>query len=222
MSLDLSKRFLFRFSLPCRYVPELVEDGAVRLNRSYRLPTLATLEGDRTAEELLDFRIGWNEQGLAIVVEVSGRRQLPWCRPTRPENSEGLQICLDTRDVRNVHRATRYCHRLFFLPTGEGSRMDQPSALWLPIHRARAHPNPVPVQRIQLRSEVGRESYRMEIVLPGTALTGFDPEEHPNLGFHYCLVDRELGNRTLATQSPMPYDENPSLWSTLELLPQTT
>ena len=33
-------------------------------------------------------------------------------------------VPIDTRDVRNVHRATRFCHRFLFLPTGGGNRLD--------------------------------------------------------------------------------------------------
>ena len=50
------------------------------------------------------------------------------------------------------------------------------------------------------------------------ALTGFDPQEHPRLGFTYAVVDRELGEQTLGVGSPMPYQEDPSLWATLELV----
>ena len=49
------------------------------------------------------------------------------------------------------------------------------------------------------------------------AITGFDPQEHPRLGFTYAVIDRELGEQTLTVGSPMPYQEDPSLWATLEL-----
>ena len=49
-------------------------------------------------------------------------------------------------------------------------------------------------------------------------LTGFDPEEHPRLGFTYAVIDRELGEQTFGVGRPMPYQEDPGLWATLELV----
>ena len=48
-------------------------------------------------------------------------------------------------------------------------------------------------------------------------MTGFEPQEHPRLGFNYAIVDRELGLQTFSVGHPLPYDEDPSLWATLEL-----
>ena len=67
-----------------------------------------------------DVRAAWSEAGLAFVVRVEGKRQPPWCRAGRPEDSDGLQIWIDTRDVHNVHRAGRFCQRFIFLPGGGG------------------------------------------------------------------------------------------------------
>jgi hypothetical protein len=57
----------------------------------------------------------------------------------------------------------------------------------------------------------------LEAFIAAAALTGFDPQEHPRLGFNYRIVDRELGEQTLSVGSPMPFQEDPSLWATLEL-----
>jgi len=51
-------------------------------------------------------------------------------------------------------------------------------------------------------------------------LTGFDPQEHPRLGFNYAIIDRELGVETFSAGPPLPYDEDPSLWATLEMVRQ--
>ena len=57
----------------------------------------------------------------------------------------------------------------------------------------------------------------MIVCLAAEALTGYDPAEHPQLGFTYAVLDRELGEQTFAVGSPMLYQEDPSLWATLEL-----
>ncbi|MFH1921921.1 MAG: hypothetical protein ABIP48_18805, partial [Planctomycetota bacterium] len=177
--------------------------------------SLAELEGLAAPA---DVRAAWSELGVAMTVCVRGKKQPPWCRTTRPEESDGLHVWIDTRDVHNVHRASRFCHRVLFMPFGGGRRMDQPVAQWLPIHRARQHPRAIPAESLKVRSEPQDDGYRLDVFLAAEALTGFDPAEHPRLGFTYAVVDRELGEQTLGVGSPMPYQEDPSLWATLELV----
>ena len=211
----LPKRFLFRLSAPCLYRKELWTDNGARLDAKYRLVSFAELEREAP---WADVRAAWNESGLALAVRVRGKKQPPWCRTTRPEDSDGLHVWIDTRDVHNVHRASRFCHRFLCMPTGGGRRFDQPVIQWLPINRARAHPQAIPTDGLQVRSEKRIDGYLLEAYVPGDALTGFDPAEHPRLGFTYAVLDRELGEQTFAVGSPMPYQEDPSLWATLELV----
>ncbi len=213
----IPQRFLFRFSLPCRYRDPLWTDAGAGLDESYRLVDLAALEGHVSKA---DVRAAWSEEGLVVAVRVSGKRQAAWCRESRPDDSDGLHLWIDTRDVHNVHRASQFCHRFVLMPFGTGRRLDQPVALWLPINRARAQPRAIPKTALQIRSKALADGYQLEALLGTKALTGFDPEEHPRLGFTYAVLDRELGEQTLTVGQPMPYEEDPSLWATLELVRQ--
>jgi hypothetical protein len=211
----LPERFLFRFSAPCLYRKSLWGKHGSGLEENYRLATLGELEGKAMAAEV---RMAWSEAGLVIALRVEGKRQPPWCRASRPEDSDSLQVWIDTRDVHNVHRASRFCHRFVFLPTGGGRGQDEPTATWLPINRAREQPRAIPTGRIQVYSEKRVNGYLLDALLPAEVLTGFDPQEHPRLGFTYAVVDRELGEQTFGVGSPMPYEEDPSLWATLEMV----
>ena len=142
----------------------------------------------------------------------------PGAAQSRPEDSDGLQVWIDTRDVHNVHRANRFCHRFIFLPDGGGRRLDGPMAAWLAINRAREQPRPIEAGQLHVRSEKRPHGYRLEAMIDAAALTGFDPSEHPRLGFALAVIDRELGEQTLGVGSPMAYQEDPSLWATLELV----
>ena len=218
----LPKRFLFNFCSPCRYAEKLWSAQGTSLDESYRLPDFAALEGEPSPNDgTVDFRIGWNEKGLAFSVRIEGKKRRPWCKVTRPEDSDGIQLCIDTRDVRNIHRATRYCHRLFILPGGSGANQSQPTPLWLPINRAKAHPNPIPVERITLGGKITDTMYRLDFVIPADAMTGYEPLEYNRLGFHYTIVDQDIGNRSFLLAYPLPHNEDPSLWATLELLSDT-
>ncbi len=189
-------------------------DGA-GLDGRHRLIGLAELEDQAGA---VDLRAAWSEAGLAFAARVSGKQQPPWCRDSRPEDSDGLHIWIDTRDVHNVHRAGRFCHHFCFLPAGSGPRLDQPTARWLPIHRAREQPHPVAPEQLRVMSKIGGHGYLIDALIPAEALTGFDPAEHPRLGFTCAVLDRELGEQTFSVGSPLPYQEDPSLWATLELV----
>jgi hypothetical protein len=211
----LPKRFLFHFSMPCWYRdPVWTKEGA-RLDVRHRLVGLAGLE-ERPMRA--DVRAAWSEAGLAFTVVVEGKRQPPWCRGNRPEDSDGVQFWIDTRDVHNVHRASRFCHAFLFLPSGGGSRLEEPVAQAVPINRAREEPRPIESSQLGVRSQRTAGGYVLDAFIPAGALTGFDPQEHPRLGFNYALIDRELGEETLSAGSPMPYQEDPSLWVTLDLL----
>ena len=211
----LPKRFLFRFSTPCLYREKLWMAGGDALDAKYRLTSFAELEGLAT---FADVRAAWNESGMAITVRLGGKEQAPWCPTTRPEQADGLHVWIDTRDVHNVHRASRFCHRFVFMPSGGGRRTDQPAALWLPINRARQHPQAIEDGGLKVQSEKRADGYLLDAFISADALTGFDPAEHPRLGFTYAVLDLERGEQTLAVGSPMPYEEDPSLWATLELV----
>jgi hypothetical protein len=215
----LPPSFLFRFAAPCRYKSPLWGDKGAALDDSYRLLSLAELDGRPTFAE---FYAAWSEQGLAFAAKVRGKQQTPWCRESRPDDSDGVRIWIDTRDTHNIHRASRFCHQFIFLPAGAGRALDEPVADQLLIHRAKENARPVRPGVLAARREKSPSGYSWEGFIPAAALTGFDPEEHPRLGFTYAVVDRELGEQTFCGGSEFPYREDPSLWSTLELLPEET
>lgn len=71
---------------------------------------------------------------------------------------------------------------------------------------------------VPLRVERIKGGYRLETFLPAAALNGFDPEEHPRLGFFYAVRDLEHGEQTLSVGTEFPFADDPSLWATLELV----
>jgi hypothetical protein len=227
----LPTRFLFRFSAACRYRDPLWTADGAGLDESYRLPSFAELEGRPVWAEV---RAAWSDAGLAFTVVVQGKQQPPWCRESRPEDSDCLQIWIDTRDVHAVHRAGRFCHRFIFLAGGESTTKGmKPNDLKankkiasaafptmaepVPINRSREQPNPIRAGLLQARCQRQGNDYTLHALVPAEALTGFDPAEHPRLGFTYAVIDRELGQQTFGVGGPMPFPEDPSLWATLEL-----
>ena len=215
MSSLLAPTFLFRFSTSCHYAAGLSAAANVVLGEQHRLPCFAELDERRP---FADVRLGWHESGLAIWIKVEGKKQSPWCRDTKIEDSDGLQIWIDTRDTKNVHRAGRFCHRFAVLPSGSGRNLDQPTIGLLAINRARESPREIHERQLVARSKRFSDGYELEAFFPAAALTGYDPAEHPKLGFTYAVFDRELGTQTFTVGTEFPFAEDPSLWGTLEMV----
>lgn len=212
----LAPTFLFRFAAPCRYAKEVSAAAPGPLSESYRLPCFAELD---ERPRFADVRVGWNEAGLAVHLRVEGKKQAPWCRDSKIEDSDGIQLWIDTRDTKNVHRAGRFCHRFAVLPLGSGRNLDQPTIGLLAINRARESPREIHERQLSARSKRFGGGYELEAFFPAEALTGYDPAEHPKLGFSYAIFDRELGVQTFTIGPEFTaVTEDPSLWGTLELV----
>ncbi len=215
----LAPTFAFRFSIPCRPARNGSLAAAEALDESYRIPSFSDLEGRKPFAEL---RMGWHADGLLVHLRVTGKTQSLSCRATRIEDSDGLQLWIDTRDTHDLHRATRFCHRFGFLPAGGGRRLDEPVAALLAISRARESPKSIEREALEVRAARETAGYRLWAFIPSSSLTGYDASEYRKLGFFFAVVDRELGWQTLTLGPEMPIDEDPSLWGSLELVAQAS
>ncbi len=212
-------RFLVRLNFACPNVAGVPADndadGLLDLPAKCRLDNLAALEGRRN---FADVRLAWNELGIAVQAQVTGKQQAPAGDPARPRGSDGLTLWLDTRGDRTSHRASRYCHQFHFLAGGGGPQRDEPLFLQTPIHRAAQDAPLAPASAVPFACRPVRGGYRLEAFLSAAALTGFDPEEHPKLGVYYAVRDQELGEQVLSVGAEFPYAEDPTLWVVLELV----
>jgi hypothetical protein len=164
-----------------------------------------------------DVRIGWNQLGLGLQVEVRGKQQLAVGNPERPRSSDGVTLWIDTRDARTNHRAGRYCHQFHFLAAGAGAEHDEPAFVQAKINRALEDAPFAPASSVAFLMHPRKSGYTLEAFVPASALNGFDPDEHPRLGFFYSVHDDELGEQLLTLTPEFPFWEDPSLWSVLEL-----
>jgi len=211
----LPPRQFFRFSADVKRCDPLWTPAGTKLDDSYALPTLTELDG-RPA--FANVRMAWSEAGLAWQVEVAGKTQAPWCRDSRLDESDGLQVWVDTRATFNIHRASRFCHRFVFLPSGGGSGGAEPVADQLLINRARENARPVRPRELQVRSTITKSGYSLAVFASAAALGGFDPAQQQRIGFTYALLDRERGLQTFSAGPEFPYEEDPSCWAELRLV----
>jgi len=211
----LPPRQLFRFSFDLRSRQPLWTAQGADLDESYALLPLAGLDGE---QPFGDVRMAWGPVGLAWRANVTGKKQPAWCRESRLDESDGLQVWIDTRGTFNVHRATRFCHRFVYLPAGGGRGNAEPIADQLLIDRARENARPVRPRELAVKSKIAKDGYTLWGFASAEALGGYDPEQAPRLGFTYALFDRELGLQTFSTGPSFPYEDDPSCWAELRLV----
>ena len=202
--------FLFRFEVPLHRRSCDWSSSGLELPPDTRVASFAVLSGQTRFAEV---RMAWEAGGIGFVVDVAGKRSQPWCRSSRPEDSDGFHLWVDSRCSPGIHRATQYCHRFLFMPSGGGSDLSRPLAGILPINRARQNPKPPPAGSIRVFSDVGPEGYRLSGRIAAAAITGFDPSQFSKIGLFFAVIDRELGWQTLCLSQAYPVAEDPSLWA---------
>lgn len=162
----------------------------------------------------LDTRIAWSEEGLTFQFVLRGKLRRPYCRLSDLEHSDGIEIYVDTRNTKNVHRATRYCHRFVFVPGGGGPGEKDPYGSMLKINMARGEPATMGAYQPHVECKLSSTGYRLTCHLSRQYLEGWSPSEQPEVGLFFHLRDAELGHICLAYDKQLPVGEDPSLWPT--------
>ncbi len=210
----------FRLSIPCARIEGLPRQGEtgrlLDLPASCSVVNASTLEGHATWS---DVRVAWNPGGLAVQVEIVGKKGSIRYDSFLAEASDGVLLWIDTRDTRDVHRATRFCHRFSaVLKPEKGGKSVNVVVEQKPIHRALADAPLAKPAAIRARAEKTKDGWRIELFFAASALNGFDPDTNRRLGFAYQVTDPQRGSQYLTVGRDFPIAEDPSLWSTLELI----
>jgi len=217
MRVELRARTFFRYATPVGRRPaRLRVDGRIsEWGAEHLLPDLTELEGGQGFAQV---HLGWDEAGLYFGLRVTRKTHVVSQRQN-PRAGDGLLLWIDTRDVRDAHRASRYCHHFIALPRGGGANRSRATAWQAHIHRAREQAPICEPGVLRVASDVAGDSYGLELAVPARALHGYDPEQWPRLGFQYLVCDHEHGWQTWVSQPGLPFDWDPSLWGTVELVP---
>lgn len=215
----LPNAFWFRVAVPCREIADIPKTGPAKilfdLPESHRLPDFTSLDGKPS---WLDARAAWNNRGLAFQFEVRGKQGAVVASHTPAEYADGVQLWIDTRDARDVHRATKFCHRYFLsFESNVPTNLDMKVQL-LKIHRAAGDPSGVRSEAVRVQGLALRGGWIVRVFLPSAALHGYDPETNRRLGFTYQVTDATCPPRWLTVGGEFPVAEDPSLWATLELV----
>jgi len=187
----------------------------LNLDKSYILPQFNALDGKASP---VDIRMAWDDSGMGISFTVTGKKHPLDCRVPMTDSGDSIQFWLDTRDMRQVHRASRSCHQFGIYPTGGGRKLDMPACVPIAIHLAKENPKNMEESYYFVRSQIAEDGYILECVFPAESLTDYRPDDYPVLGIAWKIMDRDLGEITLTAPEPAPFSSDPSFWETLELV----
>lgn len=186
------------------------------LPESARLPSPVEMEGKSPWWHL---SIAWRPSGLALSLDVMDPAGPSRFDPDSPQLSDGLQLWIDTRGTREIHRATRFCHRFLIRAIPDPSSKSVGTLIeQATIHRAVADAPKTDLSLVKARAGRAKGGWWLDLDLPASSLHGFDPETNPRLGFLYCLMSAERGDQFLTVGRDFPIGEDPSLWCSLDLL----
>jgi hypothetical protein len=212
----LPQAFWFRMAVHCPKVEEIprAKGRLLDLPETCASPDFGELEGKPSWVRV---RTGYNSEGLGLSFELIDKAGPISPEPGSPSGIDCVQIGIDTRDTRNVHRATRFCHRFVAsLRPGKGRALEV-DVVQKPIARAVADAPTAKAGTILSRAERTMNGWRLELFFPSESLHGFDPEPNRRLGFTYQVTDPDRGDQFLGVGREFPIGEDPSLWASLLL-----
>ena len=214
--------FMFRYSIAIPRIDDIPRargKNLLALPESCRLPNLRAIENTDTHKvpDFADVRVGWNAGGIGVSVTVTGRTNQVECDKTRPTETDGLQVWIDTRDTKNIHRSGRFCRHFALLPFLGMKKSAKPFGVELEIARAKEKSTLASSKDIRVQSQRTKDGYLLEAWLSQKILHGFDSDSQQRLGFYYCVVDSELGTQFMTVNNDFPVANDPSLWATLEM-----
>ncbi|NOT00017.1 MAG: hypothetical protein HOP29_05270 [Phycisphaerales bacterium] len=243
MSAPIPVTHLFDFEFPLAYRrrPPAVDGSLEGWTDRELLPLFSELDGRRPFAPVWSC---WNDEGLYIATRIIGKRLAPVCDVEQYWKGDNLRVMTDTRDTRDNRRATRFCRQFYFLPVGGGAAARNPVGGSAPVvgaieHSREAQPpvtskTGVPKKddrpdddgagqaraeagTVHVASRVTANGYALEGFISREALVGFDPDEHPRIGFFYMLEDREFGQQYLTIGDELNWHMDPSTWATAVL-----
>jgi hypothetical protein len=177
----------------------------------FAMPDMSALNGDDSFATLF---LGWSLEGIEAHVII----EEPVNVSVYPNITSGdsVELFFDTRNVKTSGFNTKFCHHFFFLPEAvDGHMKGEITSFRSEDSHELADPSDLIV-----KTKKSPKGYSLEIFIPSCCLHGYDPEQFEKLGFTY-RINRAMGEPQHFSVISAEYqlEEQPSLWSTLNLIP---
>ncbi|MDX2038480.1 MAG: hypothetical protein SFX72_17675 [Isosphaeraceae bacterium] len=211
----IPQSFWFRPTLACPHLDAIprTRGRLLDLPDACLLPEFRPLEGEASWARA---RSAWNSRGLGLSFELTGKQGPISSDTTGAHTADHVQFWIDTRDAREIHRATRFCSR-FLASIRREKKGWGIELVRRPIARAIADAPETSLDDVKRQVDLIAGGWRIELFLPAESIPGFDPETNRRLGFMYEVTDPDRGEQFLNLGREFPIGEDPSLWSILEL-----
>jgi hypothetical protein len=213
----IARRAFFALEVPIHHrekAPRI--DGTLRdWSAKYLLPPTCEIDG---VAPHTDVYAAWNEAGFYIAFDCPERVGPPAVDPRQWWKGDGFRVCIDTRDARENKRGTRFCHLFYALPVGGGKNGRQPVVGIHDLSRAKETPTGIDIGQIQVAAHVERRHVGLEMIIPAAAMHGWDPLEHPRIGFYYKVKSLGQEPQQLTVPDELGWNTDPSTWATAVLV----
>ncbi len=205
---------LFRMQL--RPVRTSIELGKA----NWRLPEEATLPEFGSSlsgqSNFAKLRLAVSDKALFLSAEFGENAN---CRGAESRVWKTVTVCTSgsTPAIREACIGPRVLSSVRIRADGSRSKNERPFASWAPINRARENSQPPSEKLLDVQATMRGADYDLSAGISWQALTGFDAQDFPVIGFYAAIIDRELGWQSLGLAPPYPVAEDPSLWLELSL-----
>lgn len=210
---QLPARALFNFELPIHYLAKtpLIDGDVSKWGAKYMVPPLCEIDGE---DPFADVYWAWNEDYLFVAFDVFDHAGGLQCDTGAWWKKDGFRVCVNTRDTRDIRRATRFCRFFYFLPSGGGRKRLDPVVGTHRMSRAKEPPAEIDLSLIKVGVRNKRRGYSLEAAIPAACMTGWDPVEHPRIGIFFKVKDVRLGAQNLSVPDDLGWNGDPSTWAT--------
>lgn len=181
-----------------------------------------TLGIERTANSAPRFYLGWNETGLFVAFDVPDNNIEAAPANGRWWTRDSVELWVSTRPVApDQSYYNVYSHQFFFVPVTQPGP-DGLAGTFAQWHRdgdaLTQHRIPHPDIKFAVRLLPGR--YVVEAFIPTSALHGFDPKNHPTLGFNLHVRNFDAAADAFwSAGKESNTQQRPNTWGILRLSP---
>lgn len=194
----LSPASFFSFSL------SLKKKGAYQ-----PLPDITSLTCE---DEFAKVMFKFDESSLSFLFEVNTPFQEVFF--PKVERGDGIELFLDTRDMKSAKTITKFCHHFVFLPAA----IDDIQGCEVTKFRTDdAHEYP---EEEKLRPSVAftKKGYTLEVHLSKETLFGYDPLEFPRIGCAYRIHRAGGSSQHFGPpSSEFSLESSPHIWPSIHL-----
>lgn len=177
--------------------------------KPYLLPSFSELLDQ---ESFAQVAMCYSNKGVWIAVEVEKSFEEVFF--PKVEQGDGIEIFIDTRDVKSVGSMHKFCHHFIFLPKPVTDFMA------CEVTRLRvedSHPLADP-SLLHVNATFSKNSYEMRIFIEADALYGFDPDQTHRIGFAYKIHRYKKSTQDFSLSSQdVQIEKYPQLWASITL-----